>query len=60
MAGLALAGAVALGAASPNVAGTSAMVSFAGGHTRIGSEGGPPAETPPFIVDVKPFLLAGC
>ena len=59
MAGLALAGAVALGTATatPDTAGTSGMVSFAGGHTRIGSEGGPPAEAPPFIVDVKPFLL---
>jgi len=33
------------------------MVAFAGGHTRIGSDGGPPSESPPFIADVKPFLL---
>jgi hypothetical protein len=56
-AGLSLAIAVALGAPNPTPSPVAVpgMVAFAGGHTRIGSEGGPPSESPPFMADVKPF-----
>ncbi len=47
-----------MAATTPGTAATPpGMVAFAGGHTRIGSDGGPPSESPPFIADVKPFAL---
>ncbi len=52
--------AIARGPATAEQSGAAAvpgMIAFAGGHTRIGSEGGPPSESPPFLADVKPFLL---
>jgi sulfatase modifying factor 1 len=62
VAGLAAAVAVAGGAAtSATPAGRpeaiAGMVAFTGGHTCIGSDAGAPSEAPPFVADVKPFLL---
>jgi formylglycine-generating enzyme len=59
LAGLVATVAMALGASAPapNTVAVPGMVAFAGGHTRIGSEGGPPSESPPFMAEVKPFLL---
>ena len=58
-AGVVLASRVArlVGRATPGAPAVPGMVFFPGGTTRIGSDTGEPAEGPPFIADVAPFLL---
>ena len=51
VAGVALRHVARAGVAAPD------MVYFAGGHTRIGSDDGEPAERPVFYAEVAPFLL---
>jgi sulfatase modifying factor 1 len=57
---LTVAGALGARLATRRAAGVAvppAMVYFAGGRTRIGSDDGEPAERPVFYADVAPFLL---